>query len=124
MKEGWICPKCGRVWSPDIWGCQDCNKTPTGQVKRRSRTNIILYETARMEMVIHAQYVDSTHIIYLLLVKGEMSLNTNSPKSETAMPHDQLAQWCAFRKKCQKFTNKKTYTRKQKHRNRTEDNET
>lgn len=53
-----------------------------------------------------------------------MDLNTNSPKSETAMPRDQLAQWCALRKKCQKFTNKKTYTRKQKHRNRTEDNET
>ena len=33
MKEGWICPKCGRVWGPDIWGCQDCNKTPTRQVK-------------------------------------------------------------------------------------------
>lgn len=33
MKEGWICPKCGRVWGPDIWGCQDCNKTPVKQAK-------------------------------------------------------------------------------------------
>lgn len=33
MKEGWICPKCGHVWSPDIWGCQDCNKASVGRVK-------------------------------------------------------------------------------------------
>lgn len=40
MKEGWICPKCGRVWGPDIWGCQDCNKTPVKQAKMPARTSI------------------------------------------------------------------------------------
>lgn len=50
-------------------------------------------------------------------------MKENLSKSQTAMPHDQLAQWCALRKKCQKFTNKKTYTRKEKHRKRIEDSE-
>lgn len=50
-------------------------------------------------------------------------MKENLPKSETAMPRDQLTQWCALRKTCQKFTNKKTYTRKEKHRKRVEDNE-
>ena len=33
MKEGWICPKCGRIWGPDIWGCQECNKAIQAPVK-------------------------------------------------------------------------------------------
>lgn len=74
-----------------------------------------------MAMVGRVQYVGRIQLIYLLLVKGRMNLKENSPKSETVMPHDQLAQWCALRKKCQKFTNKKTYTRKEKHRKRIED---
>ena len=37
-------------------------------------------------------------------------MKENLSKSETAMPHDQLAQWCALRKKCQKFTNTKRET--------------
>lgn len=24
--EGWICPKCGRVWSPMWPSCSDCNQ--------------------------------------------------------------------------------------------------
>lgn len=25
-REGWVCPKCGRVWSPTWFECQPCNK--------------------------------------------------------------------------------------------------
>jgi hypothetical protein len=26
LKEGWICPKCSKVWGPQIKECEDCNK--------------------------------------------------------------------------------------------------
>ncbi len=26
MNNGWICPKCGRVYAPYIAECQHCNK--------------------------------------------------------------------------------------------------
>ena len=25
FSEGWACPKCGRVWAPDVKGCEVCN---------------------------------------------------------------------------------------------------
>ena len=25
VKTGWICPKCNRVWSPDVLECWICN---------------------------------------------------------------------------------------------------
>lgn len=25
--EGWICPKCSRVWGPFVMACQPCNST-------------------------------------------------------------------------------------------------
>jgi hypothetical protein len=30
MKEGWICPKCGGVWSPTTAGCCNCNQIKVG----------------------------------------------------------------------------------------------
>lgn len=30
MKEGWICPKCGRVIAPFILECHDCNQLGYG----------------------------------------------------------------------------------------------
>ena len=29
VKYGWMCPKCGRVWSPEISGCMYCNAEAT-----------------------------------------------------------------------------------------------
>lgn len=26
LPEGWMCPKCGYVWSPWIAGCKNCNQ--------------------------------------------------------------------------------------------------
>jgi uncharacterized OB-fold protein len=25
---GWVCPKCGHVWSPRTASCLDCNRSP------------------------------------------------------------------------------------------------
>lgn len=36
MNNGWICPKCGRVYAPFIPECQYCNK----EVKSISVTTI------------------------------------------------------------------------------------
>lgn len=26
MNKGWICPNCGRIWSPEVKECTECNK--------------------------------------------------------------------------------------------------
>ncbi len=31
MTEGWICPKCGSIWSPDTTGCINCNNIMINQ---------------------------------------------------------------------------------------------
>lgn len=28
--EGWVCPKCGRVYAPFVMSCQPCGKNATG----------------------------------------------------------------------------------------------
>lgn len=25
IAEGWVCPRCHRIWNPAITGCLDCN---------------------------------------------------------------------------------------------------
>lgn len=27
MNEGWICPKCGRVYAPSVSVCEECNRS-------------------------------------------------------------------------------------------------
>jgi hypothetical protein len=29
MKEGWNCPKCNKVWNPDVEYCKDCGTSRT-----------------------------------------------------------------------------------------------
>lgn len=44
-RTGWQCPRCGRVWAPDVSSCTPCNLTPappetppvTGYPKRGHR---------------------------------------------------------------------------------------
>ena len=37
VPEGWVCPKCGRVYGPHVDGCWWCNHPPAGAANERIR---------------------------------------------------------------------------------------
>ena len=37
MNEGWICPKCGRVYNPLVPSCGNCNNKITKTNEKREK---------------------------------------------------------------------------------------